>query len=166
MRQGRVLRRVRCGSVRLYPTTPTQEQGTRLPTVRRRSKDLQTKHQKLRFNRRMHCETRSCFATILLRKCCGGQGIPDQGTTTECRDIRQPAPRATVLDHCGAGARREIVRKAPPQIFFGKIRKVSLPLRQVRPSHTWEYKQKLKYPLSVSHLKERGPYQLQPRHPR
>ena len=35
--QGRVLRRVRCGSVPLYTTKPAQAQGSRLPAMRHRS---------------------------------------------------------------------------------------------------------------------------------
>ena len=35
--QGRVLRRVRCGSVPLYTTKPPQAQGSRLPAMRHRS---------------------------------------------------------------------------------------------------------------------------------
>ena len=40
MRQGRVLRRVRCGSVLLYSTAPAQKQGARLPTMRHRRIDF------------------------------------------------------------------------------------------------------------------------------
>ena len=43
--QGRVLRRVRCGSVPLYTTKPAQAQGSRLPAMRHRS--LNNFHKKM-----------------------------------------------------------------------------------------------------------------------
>ena len=46
--QGRVLRRVRCGSVPLYTTKPAQAQGSRLPAMRHRS--LNNFHKKWDYN--------------------------------------------------------------------------------------------------------------------
>ena len=43
MRQGRVLRRAWCRSVRLYSTAPAQEQGARLTTMRHRRFDFSQK---------------------------------------------------------------------------------------------------------------------------
>ena len=57
--QGRVLRRVRCGSVPLYTTKPAQAQGSRLPAMRHRS--LNNFHKKWDNNSSLHTTDKSDF---------------------------------------------------------------------------------------------------------